>query len=135
MVVSVSRLTLDDARRMVAAALRQAEAEGCAVTAVVVDAGGHPIALERQDVCPIGSIVIAQEKARTAVFFAMPTAQMESACKSFPALATLPNLLPFSGGLPVIIDGTVVGAIGASGGSGKQDVACAQAGLDALAPG
>lgn len=127
-------LSLADAERMLEAARREAEANGCAVTIAAVDDGGHLLALRRLDgAAPMGSQV-AHHKARSAALGRKDTRVFEDminggrhAYLSVPALeATM------TGGLPVRVSGEVAGAIGVSGVTPDQDEQIARAGLAAL---
>ena len=95
-----------------------------------LDDGANLLCLERMDSAPIGSLEVAQKKARTAVIFKSPTKDFaDSLTKGTTALLKL-DVLPFEGGIPLIIDGKIVGSIGVSGGAAPQDGQVAQAGAD-----
>jgi uncharacterized protein GlcG (DUF336 family) len=99
----------------------------------VLDDGGHPIYVEHMDGALIGSIEVAQGKARTAVRFRRPSKFFEDAlAANHFGVITLGDITAIRGGLPVIVDGQLVGAIGVSGGDPEQDEKCAEAGLSAL---
>ncbi len=125
-------LTLEVARQIAAAAEAEAVKNKWNVVIAIVDDGGHLVYLQRLDETQIASIQIAQEKARTAVSFKRPTKALEDAVAGGRnALLSLPAL-PLEGGLPITVDGKVIGAIGVSGVSSQQDAQIAKAGLDAL---
>lgn len=134
MTVTTLSLTIADARAMVAAAMAHGDALGASLVVAVVDAGGHLLAFERGDGARLSAIAIVQAKARAAAFYGRPTAVFEQAVQTTPPLGLLPDMLPFGGGLPVLADGRVIGAIAASGGSASEDIACAEAGLAAVGP-
>lgn len=131
-------LTLDGAKRVVAAALAYAHSHGAPGAAVaVVDAGGHTICLERLDGTFPASADVSIGKARTAANFGRPTRGMEDSInKNRPALAAVAAVTPFTplqGGIPIMVGKQVVGAIGVSGAaSAQQDEEIAIAGAGAF---
>jgi glc operon protein GlcG len=125
-------LTLEAGRRIVAAAEETARANSWRVVIVVVDDGGHPILLQRMDGTQTASVAIALEKARSAAAFRRPTKQFAEWVATNPAMLALPGAIPIEGGIPLVVNGNVVGAIGVSGVTAQQDGVIAQAGVDAL---
>jgi glc operon protein GlcG len=125
-------LSLTDAQRITAAATEKAKAEGWNVVIVILDDGGNLISLQRMDGVQVGSIEVAQAKAKSAVFFKRPTKIFEDAMKAEGGarIATLPNAVGVEGGLPIFKDGVIVGAIGISGVTSAQDGIIAAAGID-----
>jgi glc operon protein GlcG len=125
-------LNLVDAQRITAAATEKAKAEGWNVVIVILDDGGNLISLQRMDGVQVGSIDVAQAKAKSAVFFKRPTKIFEDAMKAEGGarIATLPNAVGVEGGLPIFKDGVIVGAIGVSGVTSAQDGIIAAAGID-----
>jgi uncharacterized protein GlcG (DUF336 family) len=126
---------------MVDAALNKAAELGVPQTACVVDDGGFPIALERMDGARITGPQIAWNKAFTAaghkrsthLFTTPPNGPALPGNEAFGIqLSFEGRFAAFVGGLPVVVDGDVVGGIGLSGGNGEQDVKCGLAALDAL---
>jgi len=119
-----------------AAAVAKGVDMGCPVVAAVVGIRGDLIAFVRANCSPPPSAKIAQDKAYSAASFQIPTPDLYAAVSSNPALrdgiAEQPGIAMFAGGLPIEINGECVGAIGVSGGSEKQDVECANAGLAAI---
>ena len=104
-----------------------------AVVIAVLDDGGYLIYLEHMDGAQIGSIEVAQGKARTAVRFRRPSKDFEDAVAASHLNAiTLGDITAIRGGLPVMLDGKGIGAIGVSGGTAEQDEQCAEAGLTSL---
>lgn len=123
---------LADARRMAAAAEAEARRNNWTMVIAICDEGGNLIYLEKLDDTQIGSIEIAQGKAATAARMKRPTKALEDAIAGGRnAVLGLPGITPVEGGLPVVVDGRVIGAIGVSGGTSAQDGQVAQAGLDA----
>ncbi len=126
-------LSLEDAKRVIAAAEQRARQDRWNVVIVLVDEGGHLIHLIRMDSVQTASIDIAIQKARTATFYKRSTKVFQDrVAAGESALLSLPDMLPFEGGLPIIKEGVVIGAIGVSGVTAEQDGIIAQAGLDAL---
>lgn len=135
---SVPTLTYSGARRVLEAAFAECQSRGWAFCIAVVDAAGHPMATARMDSAPLLSVGIAANKAASVTAFnGMPTAAWWPMIGENPALAEglphTPGLVVFGGGVPVLVDGAVVGAIGVSGGSAEQDAEIAAAGAAALA--
>jgi glc operon protein GlcG len=131
--VEKKTLSLAAAKKIAAAAEAEAAKNKWTMVIAVLDDGGHLIYLERMDGAQIGSIEVAQGKASTAVRFRRPSKDFEDAITAnHLAVITLGDITAIRGGLPVILEGQVVGAIGVSGGDGEQDEQCAEAGLAAL---
>jgi uncharacterized protein GlcG (DUF336 family) len=127
-------VSADLARRMITAAEEKARELGIAMNIAVVDESGVLKAFTRMDGAALLSVQIAQDKAYTAVGFGMPTHGWFDFIKDDPPLAAgaptgIDRLVIFGGGYPITIDGTVVGAIGVSGGHYSQDQEVAEAGL------
>lgn len=121
------------AREVTAAAIAEGARQGWAVAVAIVDRAGELVVFERIDNTQPGSIQIAQDKARTAARFRRSTKVFEDALAGGRQLILgLHQILPLEGGIPLIIDGAVVGAIGVSGATSQQDGICAQAGINAL---
>jgi glc operon protein GlcG len=126
-------LTLDIAKQMAAAAQAEAVKNKWNVVITIVDDGGHLVYLQRMDDVQIGSVDVAQAKARSAVNFRRPTKAFEDAVAGGRnAILTLPGAIPVEGGLPILVDGKVIGAIGVSGVTSQQDAQIGKAGVDAL---
>jgi glc operon protein GlcG len=128
-------MTLEAARIIIAAAVAEAKdknAPGAAIA--VVDEGGHVVALERLDNTFAAGASISVGKARTAALFKRPTKFFEDIInKGRTAMATLPDFTPLQGGVPIIVDGEIIGAIGVSGAaSAQQDEELAMAGANVL---
>lgn len=128
-------LTLEQAQRAAAAAEAEALRNGWPVVIAIVDCGGNLVLLHRMNDAQIGSIEIAQAKARTANNFRRPSKEFEEQVAGGGAgLRTLGMLgvAPLEGGLPIVLEGKIVGAIGVSGVRSFQDAQIAQAGIEAL---
>lgn len=119
--------------RILAAARAEAQQHNWAVSIAVVDDGGHPLALERLDGCaPIGAY-IAGEKARSAAIGRRETKGYEDMVNGGrSAFLSAPLLTSLEGGVPLIVDGQVIGAVGVSGVKADQDAQVAKAGVAAL---
>ncbi len=127
-------LTLEAARKIAAAAEAEARKNNWNVVIAIVDEGGYLVYLERMDNVQIASIEIALRKARSAALFRRPTKVFEDQLAGGrQAVLALPGAMPFEGGLPIVADGQVIGAIGVSGVTAQQDGQIARAGVDALA--
>jgi uncharacterized protein GlcG (DUF336 family) len=127
-------LTLADAKQIAAAAEAEALKNNWRVTIAVLDDGGNLLFLQRLDDAPLGSIVVAQEKARTALLFKRPTKVFEEIIASGrTAMLTLPGATPIEGGLPLLNNGQLIGAIGVSGVQSPQDAQIAGAGVEVAA--
>ena len=126
-------LTIADADRITAAAEAKAKAEGWNVVIAILDDGGHLISLRRMDGVQVGSVDVAQAKAKTAVYFKRPSKFFEDGMKAEGGarIATLPNATAIEGGLPIFKDGIIVGSIGVSGVTSAQDGIIADAGVKA----
>lgn len=131
---SKKALSLAEAKQIAAAAEIEALNNKWSVTIAVLDDGGNLLYLQRLDDAPVGSIVVAQEKARTAFLFKRSTKSLEEAVAGGRAvMLALPGATPIEGGLPLLNDGRVVGAIGVSGVQSAQDAQIAQAGVEVAA--
>ena len=123
-------------QKALAGALAEAQKINVPMAISVVDTGGHLIGFARSDNTQIGSIAVSQDKANTAVLYRRPTKVFQgilAAGGDGLRVLTLRGVTAVEGGLPIMIDGKIVGAIGVSGGSAEQDGVVAKAGLDALA--
>lgn len=128
-------ISLETAKKVAAPALAEAAKNNWTMAVAIVDPGGNLVYYEKMDNTQLGSAHVSVEKARTAAQFKRPTKAFQD------ALATggenlrilgLPGVVPADGGLPLLIDGKIVGAIGVSGGTSAQDGQCAKAGADSL---
>lgn len=135
--LTIKRLSLTDARVLIEGARNKAEEIGVPMCIAVTDESGQLIAFERMDGGKITSTIIAQDKAYTAAGAKRTTESYGAASQpGSPAYginsAIGGRLMVVAGGLPVVIDGEVVGAIGLSSGTPAQDSECAQAGITHL---
>jgi uncharacterized protein GlcG (DUF336 family) len=132
--LTIKRLSLEDARVLIAGARTKAEEIGVPMCIAVCDESGQLIAFERMDGGKITSTIIAQDKAYTAAGAKRTTESYGAASQpGSPAYginsAIGGRLLVVGGGLPVVVDGEVVGGIGLSSGTPAQDIECAEAGI------
>lgn len=126
-------LTLEDAKRVAAAAEAEALANEWKVVIAVVDDGGHLLYLQRSHDTQFGSVETAITKAHASVAFQRPTKSSEDAVLSGRLIhLALPGVIPADGGVPLLRDGCVIGGIGVSGVRSFQDGQIAQAGVNAL---
>ncbi len=129
-------MTLEAAKKVIAAALAEARSKNAPGGAVaVVDEGGNLVAVERLDNTFAAGANISIGKARTAALFKRPTKAFEEIInKGRTAMATLPDFTPLQGGVPIVVEGQIIGAVGVSGAaSAQQDEDLAVAGANALA--
>ncbi len=120
-------------RRVLDAALAAAHDEGLAMSIAVVDEGGYPLCLQRMDGAGLLTAKVADAKARTSALLRAPSGRLADRVAAEPALLRLTDYLPMAGGLPILLDGQVAGAIGVSGGTPEADERIGAAGLAALA--
>jgi uncharacterized protein GlcG (DUF336 family) len=125
-------LSIDDARKMADAARAEAQKNGWNVVISIVDDGGHLMYLERLDGTQKASSRIAVQKARTAIMFRRPSKALEDVVSGGRVAVMTLGATTVEGGLPIVVDGQYVGAIGVSGVQSSQDAQVAQAGLAAL---
>ena len=116
-------ISLSRAQAAVAAATAEAEKHGWALNVAVVDSGANLVAFGRMDGAQLGSIAIAEHKARAAAKYRRPTKVFEEGIQKagLNYLMTLDDVIGSRGGIPLIEDGKIIGAIGCSGGTGSQD--------------
>lgn len=124
-------LTLDTAKKIAAAAEAEAKKRGATVVIAVVDDGGYLLVLERLDDTQVASVDVGIAKARTAAIFRRPSGVFEDQVKNgrIAALA-LPGAVALKGGVPIVVDGKVIGAVGVSGNSPQEDEDIARAAAD-----
>lgn len=128
-------ITLAQAKRVAAAALEPAVTNGWTMVVAICDPGGHLVYLEKMDDTQVGSVAIAETKARSAALFKRPTkAFQERLARGGDGLLVLrlDGVAPVEGGVPIVVGGRLIGALGVSGGSSAEDEACAAAGARAL---
>jgi glc operon protein GlcG len=127
-------ISLDAAKKVMAAAEAEATKNNWPMAIVVLDSTGHPLMLHRLDNTQYGSIRVAEDKAQTALDFRRPSKVFEDlVAQGGLGMRTLGlrGATPIEGGFPIIVDGKIIGAIGASGGTAPQDGQVAKAGVDA----
>lgn len=129
---STKLLTLDDVKRIAASAESEARSNNWAVSIAVCDAGGHPLWLQRLDDAPPMSALVAPEKARTCVLSGKPSRTYEDMVNNGRFAALKMPVVPLEGGEPIIVEGTVIGAVGVSGVRSGEDAQVARAGIAAL---
>ena len=132
-------MNLELAEALLDAAQAAAESRGVAMALAVVDAGGHPVAMRRLDGASVIAASTVIPKARTAIHFGRPTADVVESARRNPVVyasfleASDARLVYSMGGIPIVDeDGAVIGAIGASGGTGAEDIEVSEAALAAL---
>jgi glc operon protein GlcG len=120
---------VDRARSLIAAASDEAKKHGWKLNIAVVDAGGNLVAFERMDGAQLASIAVSEHKARTAVMYRRETKAFESGVQSgLVYQLSLDGVIASRGGIPLIENGVMIGAIGCSGGAGSQDEVGCKAG-------
>ena len=125
----------DTARKAAAAALAEARKNNWTMAAAIVDTAGDLVYFEKMDGTQAASTLIAVDKAKSAVRFKRPTKALQDVLAAGGEglrLLALQGAVPVEGGLPLLMDGKIVGAIGLSGGASAQDGQCAKAGADTV---
>jgi glc operon protein GlcG len=128
-------INLDQAKKIAALSVAEAAKNNWKMAIAVVDVAGDLVYFEKMDGTQVASVNIAQDKARSAVRFKRPTKAMQDVLAQGGAgvrFLALQGAIPVEGGLPIVMDGKIVGAIGASGGSSDQDGLTAKAGADSV---
>jgi glc operon protein GlcG len=128
-------VTLENARKAAAPALAEAEKNHWNVAVAVVDTGGNLVYYEKMDNTQLGSANVAIEKARTAALFKRPTKAFQDTLAGGGdglRVLSLKGVVAVEGGIPLVMDGKIVGAIGVSGATSAQDAQCAKTGADIL---
>jgi glc operon protein GlcG len=117
-------ISLEQAKKVIAAAEAEAQKNNWPVAITVVDSGGYVVATHRLDNTQLGSIMAAEDKARTAVLFRRPSKAFEDAVAAGGIglrVLGLRGAIPYDGGVPLFVDGKIVGAVGVSGVLPQQD--------------
>jgi uncharacterized protein GlcG (DUF336 family) len=130
-------ISLENAKKAAAQAIAEARKNNWTMAAAVVDPNGTLIYYEKMDNTQNGSADVSISKARSAARFKRPTKAFQDALAAGGAglrILALEGAVPVEGGIPLVLDGKIVGAIGLSGGSSEQDGQCAKAGADTLNP-
>ena len=128
-------VNLEQAKKVMAGAEAEARKNNWSMTIAIVDSGGNLVMLQRLDNAALGTVEIAQQKAHTAVAFKRPTKVFQDLVAQGGVhlrLLKAGSLSLLEGGVPIVAAGTIVGAVGVSGGTSQQDAQVAQAGADLL---
>jgi len=126
-------ITLEDAKKAMAAAEAEARKNNWTVAIAIVDAGANLILFEKIDDTQLGSVNVSIGKARTALNFKRPTKALEDlVAGGRQVFLALEGITPLQGGLPVVVDGKVIGAVGVSGVMSSQDEQVAEAAVNVL---
>ena len=128
-------INLESAKRVAAAAVAEARKDNWTMAFAITDPAGELVYFEKMDGTQAASIGIAQDKARSSARFKRPTKVFQDALATGGAelrYLSLAGVVPAEGGIPIVVNGAIVGAIGASGGTGAQDAQCATVGVAAL---
>lgn len=128
-------ITLEQAKKVIAGAEAEAKKNSWNVVMVVLDSGGNLVVLQRMDGAQFGSIEVAKDKAYSAVAFRRPTKAFDDALAQGGAnlrILRLAGASPVEGGIPIVVDGKLIGAVGVSGVTSAQDAQIARAGVENL---
>jgi glc operon protein GlcG len=125
-------LTLEVVKVMASAAEAEAKRHNLRVAFAIVDEGGHLLYFQRMDGVNAGAVQVAQRKAESAALYKRPGKAFADRVAGEPQVMVLPGAFPFEGGLPILHEGEVIGAIGVSGATSAQDAEIANAALGAL---
>ena len=126
-------ISLETAKKTAAPALAEARTNSWAMAVAIVDPAGDLVYFEKMDATQVGSVAVAIDKARSAARFKRPTKAFQDTLAAGGEglrVLGLVGAVPVEGGVPIVIDGKIVGAIGVSGGTSAQDGQCARAGAD-----
>ena len=128
-------VSVEAARKIAAAAVAEAKKNGWKVAAAIVDPSGTLVFYEKMDDTQTGSAHVAIEKARSSALFRRPTKTFEDGVNGGKTnLLGLPGAVPLEGGLPLVVEGRVIGAVGVSGATSQQDGVCAKTGAETVGP-
>ncbi len=128
-------ISLENAKKVAAAAAGEARKNGWNMAIAIVDPDGTLVYYEKMDNTQLGSAKVAVNKARSAALFKRPTKVFQDRLSAGAAglnVLALEGAVPVEGGIPLMIEGHIVGAIGVSGDTSEHDAICAQAGVDAV---
>ncbi|HKQ63439.1 MAG TPA: heme-binding protein [Methylomirabilota bacterium] len=128
-------ITLEQAKKVMAGAEAEAKKNSWNVVMAVLDSGGNLVMLQRMDGAQFGSIEVAKDKAYSAVAFRRPTKAFDDALAQGGAnlrILRVPGASPLEGGIPIVVDGKLIGAIGVSGVTSAQDAQIGRAGIENL---
>src|SRR3989475_6909763 len=128
-------ITLEQAKKVMVGAEAEAKKNSWNVVMVVLDSGGNLVMLQRMDGAQFGSIEVAKDKAYSAVAFRRPTKAFDDALAQGGAnlrILKLSGAAPLEGGIPIVVDGKLIGAVGVSGVTSAQDAQIGRAGIENL---
>jgi uncharacterized protein GlcG (DUF336 family) len=128
-------INLDQAKRAMAAAELEAAKNSWQVAITILDSGGNLVMFHRLDNAQLSAVTVSEGKARTSLEFKRPSKALDDAIAAGGAgmrLLALKDITPLEGGLPMVVDGKIIGAIGVSGALSSQDAQVAKVGADAL---
>jgi len=128
-------ISLESAKKAAAPAIAEAEKNHWNMAVAVVDPSGNLVYYEKMDNTQLGSANVCIDKARSAALFKRPTKALQDALAAGGdglRILRIQGAIPVEGGIPLVMDGKIVGAIGVSGGSSTQDAQCAKTGADAI---
>jgi uncharacterized protein GlcG (DUF336 family) len=126
---------IENARKAAAPAVAEARKNNWAMAVAIVDTAGNLVYFEKMDGTQTGSVAVAIDKARSAALFKRPTKAFQDIVAGGGEglrILGLEHAVPIEGGIPLVMDGKIVGAIGASGGTSQQDGQCSKAGADSV---
>jgi len=130
-----ANVSLENAKKVAAPALAEAEKNHWNMAVAIVDTSGNLVYYEKMDDTQLGSANVAIDKARSAALYKRPTKAFQDALAGGGdglRVLKLKDAVPIEGGIPLVMDGKIVGAIGVSGAASAQDAQCAKAGADVL---
>ena len=128
-------INLETAKKVTGAAIAEAQKNNSKMAVAIVDPGGYLVYFEKMDGTQTGSVALAIEKANTAALFRRPTKLFQDGVAAGGEglrLLRLTGAIPIDGGVPIVVDGKLIGAIGISGGAGEQDGQVAKAGAESV---
>jgi uncharacterized protein GlcG (DUF336 family) len=128
-------ISLENAKKVAAPAIAEAAKNNWGMAVAIVDPSGNLVYYEKMDATQLGSANVAIDKARSAALFKRPTKTYQDALAAGGdgmRILRLQGAVPIEGGVPILVDGKIAGAIGVSGGTSAQDGQCAKAGADAV---
>ncbi len=135
MITNIPTIAIEGAKKAASASLAEARKNGWTMAVAVVGPSGALVYFEKMDDTQVGSVNVSIDKARSAALFKRPTKAFQDALAGGGGglrILKIRGAVPVEGGLPLIVGGRLVGAIGVSGGTSEQDGQCAQAGVEAL---
>jgi len=128
-------IALEAAKKVAAPAVAEAARNNWAMAIAIVDTAGDLVYFEKMDATQAGSVAVALDKARSAARFKRPTKAFQDMLATGGdglRVFSIKGAVPVEGGVPIVVDGKIVGAIGVSGGTSPQDGQCARAGVSAV---